>query len=117
MQKVANPIKISIVTPSYNQGNYIKKAIQSVLAQDYPHVEHIILDNCSTDQTLDVLKRYDHLTWRSEPDNGQSDALNRGFKMARGDIVGWLNADDQYLPGCFQSVIDFLSRHSEIDIV
>jgi glycosyltransferase involved in cell wall biosynthesis len=109
--------KISIITPSYNQGDYIESAIQSVLAQNYPNLEHIVLDNCSTDQTLDVLKQYDHLTWRSAPDQGQSDALNQGFQMATGEIIGWLNADDKYLPDCFQKVVERFTHASESDIV
>ncbi|NMG11027.1 glycosyltransferase family 2 protein [Brasilonema sp. UFV-L1] len=108
--------KISIVTPSYNQGHFIELAIQSVLEQNYQNFEHIILDNCSTDQTLKVLKKYDHLTWISEPDKGQSDALNKGFRMATGDIIGWLNADDKYLPGCFQKIANCFAEYPESDI-
>jgi glycosyltransferase involved in cell wall biosynthesis len=117
MQEMNHP-KITIVTPSYNQGKYIEAAIQSVLAQGYPYVEHIILDNCSTDQTLDVLKKYDdHIIWRSAPDKGQSDALNQGFRMASGDIIGWLNADDLYLPGCFSQILECFARRVDADIV
>ena len=97
-------MKISIITPSYNQGRFIEDAIQSVLAQEYEHFEHIIVDACSTDDTLERLKKYTHLNWRSEPDEGQSDALNKGFMRASGDIIGWLNADDFYLPGTFKKV-------------
>lgn len=96
--------KISIVTPSFNQGQYIGEAIESVLNQGYPNFEHIIIDNCSTDETLSVLNKYPHLTVVSEPDEGQSDALNKGFRRATGDIIGWLNADDYYLPGTFETV-------------
>lgn len=95
---------ISIVTPSWNQGAYIGEAIDSVVAQQYPDFEHIIVDNCSSDDTLEILKSFPHLRWVSEPDKGQSDALNKGFRMARGDIVGWLNADDLYLPGAFERI-------------
>lgn len=109
--------KISIVTPSYNQGRFIEIAIESVLAQNYPNFEHIILDNCSTDQTLAILEKYPHLIWKSEPDQGQSDALNQGFRMATGEIIGWLNADDQYLPGCFNQVTKAFTNHPETDIV
>jgi len=98
-------MKISIVTASFNQGSFILDAIESVLAQNYTNVEHIILDNCSSDETPRVLARYSHLKIIREKDRGQSDALNRGFKMATGDIVGWLNADDRYLPGCFDAVL------------
>lgn len=98
------PVKISIVTPSFNQGRFIEEAIKSVLNQNYDHFEHIIIDNCSTDDTLDILRKYPHVKCVSEPDEGQSDAINKGFKMATGDIIGWLNADDFYLPGTFHKV-------------
>ena len=105
--------KISIVTPSYNQGRFIEDSIQSVLNQNYPNFEHIIIDNQSTDETIEVLKKYDHmphLKWISEPDEGQTDAINKGFKMASGDIVAWLNADDYYLPSTFQSVAKYYQK-------
>ena len=110
-------MKISIVTPSFNQGAFIAEAIESVLAQQDANVEHIIVDNCSTDNTLEVLSRYPHLKVVCEKDQGQSDALNKGFKAATGDIVGWLNADDRYLPGCFDHIRDAFDRRSELDIV
>jgi glycosyltransferase involved in cell wall biosynthesis len=88
-----------------------------VLLQDYPRFEHIIIDNCSTDGTLEILRRYSHLIWISEPDQGQSDALNKGFRMATGDIVGWLNSDDRYLPNCFWAIKDFFARYKNVDIV
>ena len=96
-------MKISIITPSYNQGQFIEDAIQSVLAQEYPDFEHIVVDNCSTDNTLDVLKRYPHIKWISEPDHGQSHALNKGFRMSTGEILCWLNCDDFYLSGAFHA--------------
>jgi glycosyltransferase involved in cell wall biosynthesis len=97
-------IKISIVTPSFNQASFIEEAIKSVVAQNYPNFEHIIVDNCSTDGTLEILKKYPHLKFISEPDKGQSDALNKGFKKATGDVIGWLNADDYYYPDTFTKV-------------
>lgn len=109
--------KISVVTPSYNQGKYIEDAIKSVLSQNYPGFEHIIVDNCSTDETLEILKKYPHLRWISEPDKGQSHALNKGFKMATGDIIGWLNADDYYLPNTFLKIVKPFHDHQDIDIV
>ena len=108
--------KISIVTPSFNQGQYIEEAIQSVLAQKYDNFEHIIIDACSTDNTIEVLKKYPHLKWTSEPDEGQSDALNKGFSKAKGDFIGWLNADDIYLPSTFDIVAQSLKEKS-IDAV
>lgn len=103
--------KISIVTPSFNQGQFIEDAIQSVLNQGYENFEHIIIDACSTDNTINLLKKYPHLIWVSEPDEGQSDAINKGFKMATGDIIGWLNADDMYLSGVFNIVSKTLSNN------
>jgi glycosyltransferase involved in cell wall biosynthesis len=96
--------KISIVTPSLNQGKFIEDAIMSVLKQCYPNIEHIVVDACSTDNTLAILGKYPHLRWISEPDRGQSDALNKGFEMATGELIGWLNTDEYYLPGAFQEV-------------
>jgi len=90
---------VSIVTPSYNQGKYIEETLRSVKNQTYDNVEHIVVDGGSTDETLDLLKEYEsqyELRWISEPDGGQSDAVNKGFEMANGEIVGWLNSDDVY---------------------
>lgn len=109
--------KISIITPSYNQAKFIIEAIKSVSEQGYPNFEHIIFDNCSTDGTIDILKKYSHLIWFSEPDQGQSDALNKGFKIAAGELVGWLNADDRYLPNCFNFVIKTFQEHPKCDIL
>jgi len=101
---------ISIVTPSLNQGAYIEENIKSVLNQDYPNFEHIIIDGGSADETIDVLKKYDHLIWVSEKDSGQSEAINKGFKRAKGEIIGWLNSDDCYEPNAFNTVVNELSR-------
>ena len=109
--------KISIITPSYNQGRFIEEAILSVKNQGYPNFEHIIIDGGSTDETLDVLKRYPHLIWVSEPDRGQSDALNKGFKMATGEIIGWLNSDDYFLDEAFEKVITFFQQHPDADMI
>jgi len=109
--------KISIITPSFNQGKFIEDAILSIKEQNYPNIEHIIIDNCSTDNTLEILKKYSHIKWVSEPDKGQSNALNKGFGMASGDILGWLNADDFYLPGALFSAIDAFNNHKRAEIV
>lgn len=98
-------MKISILTPSYNQGKFIDRCIQSVLNQDFPEIEHIIIDGGSTDNTTTVLKKYRHLKWVSEKDEGQADALNKGLKMATGDIIGWINSDDYYEENIFTDVI------------
>ena len=90
---------VSIVTPSYNQGKFIEDTLLSVVNQDYPNIEHLVIDGGSNDNTIEVLKNYEkkyNLRWVSEPDEGQSDAVNKGFKMAKGGIVGWLNSDDVY---------------------
>lgn len=112
---IINP-KISIVSPSFNQGRFIEDAIQSVLKQNYENFEHIIIDGGSTDNTLKILEKYPHLIWVSEPDEGQSDGINKGFRVATGDIIGWLNTDDYYLPGTFSIVVSKLSDDS-IDAV
>lgn len=91
---------VSIVTPSYNQGEYIEETIRSVLSQDYPRIEHIVVDGGSTDNTLEILRKYEgRLQWTSGKDNGQTDALNKGFKKAKGTVLAWLNSDDIYYPG------------------
>ena len=103
--------KISILTPSYNQGKYIEENILSVLNQNYPNFEHIIIDGGSTDNTVDILKKYPHLKWISEPDEGQSDAYNKGLKMATGDLVLCLNSDDYLLnENVFSEVIKKISK-------
>ena len=91
---------VTIVTPSYNQGEFIRATIESVLSQEYPHLEYIVMDGGSTDGTAAIAAEYaGRLTWVSEKDRGQSHAINKGFKMAKGDIVAWLNSDDILLPG------------------
>jgi len=98
--------KISIVTPSYNQGRYLEETILSIIHQDYPNVEHILIDGASTDETKEVIEKYrSHFAYVvSEPDKGQSDALNKGFAKATGDIVNWLNSDDYYAPNALHTV-------------
>jgi glycosyltransferase involved in cell wall biosynthesis len=113
-------MKISIITPSFNQGQFIADAIESVANQDYPDKEHIIIDAQSTDKTIEVIKNYEHLPhlkWVSEPDEGQADAINKGFKMASGDVVAWLNADDYYLADTFSKVADVFERNPQVNIV
>ena len=104
------PPYFSVVTPSWNQGSWIQGCIQSVLNQGVTDFEHIVLDNCSTDQTEEVLSRYAHLKVIREPDRGQSHALNKGFQRAQGEIICWLNADDQYLPGAFAAIRQVFQR-------
>jgi len=99
-------MKISIITPSFNQGKYIEQNILSVLNQNYTNFEHIIIDGGSTDNTLEILRKYPHLKWISEPDEGQADALNKGLKLATGEIIGWINSDDYYENDIFYTVIN-----------
>ena len=94
----------SVITPSWNQGEWLEGCIQSVSKQGVADFEHIVLDNCSTDSTAAVLARHPHLVARVENDSGQSNALNKGFALARGEVICWLNSDDQYLPGTFEIV-------------
>jgi glycosyltransferase involved in cell wall biosynthesis len=103
-------MRFTVVTASYNQGPFIRNCIQSVQAQSAENpsieLEHIIVDACSTDETLSILKQYPHLKWISEPDKGQSDAINKGVGMAAGDWVIWLNADDFLLPGGLRAILE-----------
>ncbi|NQU38698.1 MAG: glycosyltransferase [Lentisphaerae bacterium] len=101
--------RLSIVTPSFNQGHYIRATVESVMAQDYPDVEHIIIDGGSTDQTLAVLADYPHLIVVSEPDDGHADAINKGFRKATGEILGFLNSDDTLVPGALKAIADGMS--------
>jgi glycosyltransferase involved in cell wall biosynthesis len=109
---------VTIVTPSYNQGRFIAATIESVLGQDYPNLEYLIIDGASTDETAAVVARYaDRLTFVSEPDGGQSDAINKGFRRARGEIVAWLNSDDLLLPGAVSAAVRALREHPEAGAV
>jgi glycosyltransferase involved in cell wall biosynthesis len=101
---VTKPPRISVVTASYNQGRYIGEAIESVLAQNYPDVEHIVVDGMSSDETAPVLARFPHLRVIREPDKGHGDAINKGFRIATGDIYCFLNADDTLVPGALERV-------------
>src|SRR5688500_5879655 len=95
---------VAIITPSYNTGTHVRAAVESVLAQDYPKIDYLVMDGGSSDDTVDVLRSFGpRLRWVSERDRGQSDAINRGFARTRGDVLGWLNSDDTYAPGAVRA--------------
>jgi glycosyltransferase involved in cell wall biosynthesis len=111
--------KISIITPSYNQGKYIEATIQSVSGQNYPNLEYIIMDGGSEDNSIEIIKKYEPYLyhWESHKDNGQADAINQGFSISTGDIMAWLNSDDMYLPGTLDYIAQiFLQEELERDL-
>ncbi len=112
-------MRFSIITPSYNQGRFISDCIDSVQAQIKGgfEVEHIVIDAGSTDETLEVLKKYSHLNWISEPDHGMSDGINKGFQKATGEWLMWLNCDDYLEPGALAKVAKFITEHPDSDVV
>lgn len=110
---------VSIVTPSFNQAEYLEQTIRSVLDQDYDRIEYIIVDGGSSDGSLEIIKKHESelALWISEQDMGQTDAINKGFAAASGDILAWLNSDDTYLPGAVREAVDFLTEHEHIGMV
>ena len=120
---MSQTLSFSIVTPSFNQGRYIGEALESVRRQNWPNVEHLVMDGGSKDNTVETLRQcsrqngWSHLRWSSKPDRGQAHALNKGFAAATGDIVGWLNSDDRYLAGCFERVASAFEQHPQTDVL
>jgi glycosyltransferase involved in cell wall biosynthesis len=114
-------VLVSVITPSYNHSKYIEDTIRSVKSQDYPHIEHIIVDGGSEDGTTEILKRYQdvyEMKWISEPDEGQADAINTGFQMAEGKILSWLNSDDVYISdSAVSKSVEILERYPNADLV
>ncbi len=111
--------KVSIITPSFNQADYLESTIRSVLDQTYSDIEYFIIDGGSTDGSLEVIKSYqDKLAgWVSEPDQGQTDAINKGFSMVTGEVIAWLNSDDTYFPHAVEQAVSYLDDHPEVGLV
>src|SRR5260370_28877982 len=108
--------RISIITPSFNQAEFVERTILSVLEQNYPNLEYIVVDGGSTDGSVDVIRRYQSRIayWVSEKDRGQAHAINKGLQRATGDIIGYLNSDDYYLEGALARVADCFSREPDV---
>ncbi|HSN94404.1 MAG TPA: glycosyltransferase family 2 protein [Anaerolineaceae bacterium] len=114
----ANPL-VSIITPSFNQAQFLEEAMRSVLEQDYPNLEYWVIDGKSTDGSLEIIKRYsDRLAgWVSEKDKGQADGINKGFNRSQGEIVAWLNSDDRYLPRAVSNAVAFFQKYPDAAFV
>jgi glycosyltransferase involved in cell wall biosynthesis len=110
---------ISIVTPSYNQSRFIEETIRSVLLQGYPDLEYIIMDGGSTDDTVEIIRKYEPWIthWTSEKDKGQSHAINKGWSLAKGDIIAWINSDDAYVAGSFEKVSEYFQKQPSVAMV
>ena len=111
-------MKVSIVTPSFNQGRFIERTLQSVASQSGAEIEHVVFDGGSSDETVEILKRFNPpVRWVSRKDKGQTDAVNQGIRATHGEIIGWINSDDIYYPGAIERVVAFFDTHPDIDLV
>lgn len=117
-EAISRPL-VTLVTPSYQQARYLEEALRSVAEQDYPHIEHIVVDGASTDGSVEIIRRYEERLawWVSEPDEGQAAALNRGFAGATGELLGWLNSDDALLPGAITAAVAGFDDRPEANLV
>jgi glycosyltransferase involved in cell wall biosynthesis len=110
--------RVAIVTPSFHQGGFIGRTIESVLSQNYLALDYFVQDGGSRDETVSVLESYgDRLVWASAPDGGQTQAINAGFRQVSGEIMAWVNSDDLLLPGAIHAVVDYFNRHPDIDVI
>jgi glycosyltransferase involved in cell wall biosynthesis len=109
---------VSIITPSFNQGRFIEETLLSVQNQAYKNIEHLVIDGGSTDHTLEILRKYTpSISWISEPDTGQTDAINKGIQKSHGEIIAYLNSDDLYPPDTIKTVVDYFTGHPDVDMV
>jgi glycosyltransferase involved in cell wall biosynthesis len=110
---------VTIVTPSYNQAPYLEATMRSVLEQDYAYIEYIVIDGGSNDGSADIIRKYAGRLayWGSEKDRGQTDAINKGFSRATGEILAWINSDDTYEPGAIRDAVDWIQKHPEMGLV
>src|SRR5882672_8027159 len=121
MESLARPSDqplVSIVTPTFNQADFLRDTLESVLAQDYPNIEYLVIDDGSTDATPEILAEYTgRVEWESQVNMGQTPTINKGWERSRGDIITWLNSDDTFLPGAVSRAVNYLQEHPDIDIV
>src|ERR1700687_3132734 len=109
---------VTVITPAYNQGIFLRDTIESVLAQDYPHIEYFVLDDGSTDETAKILEEYSgRIKWETHPNMGQTATINKGWRLTNGEIITWLNSDDTYLAGSVGRGVEYLREYLEKEIV